>query len=156
MRNLVQRGGLRALLELAGHFVGGLCGGTGAGIARAEHRLPVLMCFAFVVAVSSVAHLFVQQSLLEKGTPPGFIRFVVELNATATLQLLQADGEQFFSEIIVGVLQGGPMSGFLFIMVMRSLLGALSYVVPNGKGIVNAGADDVAFVLGRSAFTRAG
>lgn len=58
----------------------------------------------------------------------------MEVYRIVTLQLAQAGGVCLFSRVTAGVLQGSPLSGSLFVLVMDTLVAALTEAIPSGLG----------------------
>lgn len=118
-------------------------------------RLPILISYDFVAAFPRAAHLCLQRAMSEADMPRGFIGFDAELCRMATLHLSQEGGATVFSRIAPGVLKDNTPRGSMFVLVMDTLLEALSQAALDAEGLVRAYVGDVAPVLGRMSLVSA-
>ena len=114
----------------------------------AERLLPILCFWDFAAAFPSVAHLFLMLVLSLSRAPQGFINIIEGMYAhNAAFTVCEGVSELAFW-ILSGVLQGCPLSGMLFALVMDPFLRCMKTTIQDkGLAQVRACADDVGAAL---------
>ena len=116
--------------------------------ADAERLLPVLCFWDFAAAFPSVAHYFLMLVLSLSRTPQGFINIIKGMYAhNAAFTVCEGVNKLAFW-ILSGVLQGCPLSGMLFALVMDPFLRCMKTSMQDRNlGQIRACADDVGAAL---------
>ena len=117
--------------------------------------IPILLLLDFVTACPSIAHEWVFKVLEASFAPIGFCNLICCLYFLSPAYISGSSNAVFF--ILSGVLQGCPLSGFLFDSAIDPFLRALNKAVDEykfankliPKGISRAAADDIGFALKR-------
>ena len=109
---------------------------------------PILAFWDFAAAFPSVAHAWLFLVLEARGVPDGFLAVIVAMY-DMVCAFAVADGcTTFLFWILTGVLQGCPLSGMLFAIIMDPFLVKFEMdICSTGKGCVRACADDVGAAL---------
>ena len=93
-----------------------------APIAKGKLICPLLAFFDFAAAFPSVAHEWLFAVLAARGCPDGFINVVRAMYSLVTT-FFRTDGRlSFLCWVLAGVLQGCPLSGMLFAIIMDPFL----------------------------------
>lgn len=116
---------------------------TTAIIAEAKRKLKELhiAILDLVKAFNSIYHEAIKAGVEELGYPKGFVKYITRLYEQA-YTFLQFEGETKKARVGVGVYQGDPLSGLIFLMVFQKGLKALNKEVgfDLGNARCNAGA----------------
>ena len=114
-------------------------------------NIPIGLLFDFASAFPSVRQAWLMLVLTVLKVPQGILNFIGSLYRGNQAYLRTGGFELFLFEVISGVLQGCPLSGSLFVMLMDPLLFSFQhFVVSQGLGNVYACADDIGMSLLRA------
>ena len=114
-------------------------------------NIPIGLLFDFASAFPSVRQAWLMLVLTVLKVPQGILNFVRALYKGNKAFLRSGGFEIFLFEVISGVLQGCPLSGSLFVILMDPLLFSFQhFVVSQGLGSVYACADDIGMSLIRA------
>ena len=112
------------------------------------NSIPVALLFDYASAFPSVSHAWIRYLLLLISIPDGIFSLIMAMYNKNKAFMLTPDGIMFMFYILCGVLQGCPLSGSLFVMVIDPLLFMLKiHIEDTGLGIVRACADDIGVSL---------
>ena len=112
------------------------------------HLLPILVLFDFCAAFPSVALSWVWTVLDAMQFHPGLRAFFEGVYHLNSCVLPAPSGLEFMCWVTAGVLQGCPLSGLIFVLVIDPLLRAIQATIDKQKlGMTRACADDVGCAL---------
>ena len=121
--------------------------------ARLFHRdlinsMPLLLLFDYAAAFPSVAHTWILLILTFLKIPTGLFSLVKALYHRNLAYLGSQEGLVFMFVVLSGVLQGCPLSGSLFVIVIDPLLHMFKTQLENtGLATTRACADDIGVAL---------
>ena len=117
----------------------------GSGLQGDDSRLLPLLCFwDFAAAFPSVSHFFLMLVLCLSEAPIGFINIIENMYAHNAAFIVCEGVEELAFWILCGVLQGCPLSGMLFALVMDPFLRCMkANIQDNNLAQIRACADDV-------------
>ena len=112
------------------------------------HLCAFLCFFDFLSAFPSVAHDYLFRVLEYYGCPLGLRNFIFSVFIDVVAYTAAGGVNAFLFLIQAGVIQGDPMAGFLFVVILDPCLHLLynTFEKP-GHGYVRACADDIGAVL---------
>jgi len=112
------------------------------------NHMPLLLLFDYAAAFPSVSHAWIRLILQFIRLPSGLFAVVCALYHKNQAFLGTPDGIVFMFYILSGVLQGCPLSGSLFVIVIDPLLHMFKlHLEDTGLGVPRACADDVGVAL---------
>ena len=112
------------------------------------NHMPLLVLFDYTAAFPSVSHAWIRLILQFISFPSGLFSIVCGLYHKNQAFLGTPDGIVFMFFILSGVLQGCPLSGSLFVIVIDPLLHMFKvHLEDTGLGMPRACADDVGVAL---------
>ena len=148
-----QRGGISGrilgdgILEIETHAL--LC-------TKIASTWPSMVFFDFKAAFPSIAWKFVFAVLVALGVPPSVVRFIKRLYSHCTHYIRHRGVRYKVFDIRSGILQGCPMSGSLFCLVLDPFLRCILSRFPYDRfwptTTLTAYLDDIAMVLARTFF----
>jgi hypothetical protein len=121
-------------------------------LGKTEHsgRSPLFAFFDFQTAFPSVAHSWVMDSCRSCGLPNAFLVLLDNLYQGNFAVAASADGWAALWLYSCGVLQGCPLSGFVFVVATDAMLrGMGSALLARGDSLLRAAADDLGAALQR-------
>ena len=108
----------------------------------------MMIFFDFAAAFPSVALSWIWQVLAAMSLLPGVVNFIEGIYYMNASFVAQQDGLHFFCWITAGVLQGCPLSGLIFVLIVDPLLRAIAETCDRPKlSMTRACADDIGTVL---------
>jgi hypothetical protein len=114
------------------------------GTASQKDKLPILAFWDGIAAFPSVAHAWLWTVLKCSGFPLGFINLIRGIYCMNGSWAVGSDGFEFLFWIWAGVLQGCPLSGLLFVVILDPLLNAIYGLLDRkGRAVTRACADDL-------------
>jgi hypothetical protein len=115
-----------------------------AGVRAFAAWLPALLFWDFAAAFPSVGHGWIWEVLRVAKLPAGFVNVLRSLYKLNAAMVAGSGGISFFCWVMSGVLQGCPLSGLIFVLVMDPLLSAMEGLIDKvGLATTRACADDV-------------
>jgi len=112
------------------------------------NHMPLLLLFDYAAAFPSVSHAWIRLVLQFIRFPSGLFSVVCGLYHKNQAFLGTPDGIVFMFLVLSGVLQGCPLSGSLFVIVIDPLLHMFKvHLEDTGLGVPRACADDVGVAL---------
>lgn len=122
-------------------FALGIAGGSAIGVHAHAYA------HAYAHAFPSVGHAFLFQAMGRCGIPGGAVACLRNLCMASTFVVAGASGTQPFTRITCGVLQGSPLSGLVFVLMMDWILEQFSRALDPVGGLLRACADGIGDVL---------